>query len=126
MTSWTKRAAKEATRRWGGPSIYSSSASSSFFPSSFSASAGGGVGFDAGRSGAMTKNILHNNSLMKKVGTMRNGYCYNSSARSHGGWNGNGNNGNSNNGGGGGQMDIRQSLRNLFREEAKEGTKVRN
>jgi len=67
------------------------------------------------------KNVMQNNiSLKKKVGTMRNGYCYNSSARSHGGWNGNnGNNGNSNNGGGGGQMDIRQSLRNLFREEAK-------
>jgi len=119
MTSWTKRAAREATRRWGGPSIYSSSSSSSFFPSSSSSSAGGGVGFDAGRSGALTKNIIHNISLKKKVGTMRNGYCYNSSARSHGGWNGNGNNGNSNNGGGGGQMDIRQSLRNLFREEAK-------
>ena len=119
MTSWTKRAAREATRRWGGPSIYSSSSSSSFFPSSSSSSAGGGVGFDAGRSGALTKNVVHNISLKKKVGTMRNGYCYNSSARSHGGWNGNGNNGNSNNGGGGGQMDIRQSLRNLFREEAK-------
>ena len=119
MTSWTKRAAREATRRWGGPSIYSSSSSSSVFPSSSSSSAGGGVGFDAGRSGALTKNIIHNISLKKKVGTMRNGYCYNSSARSHGGWNGNGNNGNSNNGGGGGQMDIRQSLRNLFREEAK-------
>jgi len=119
MTSWTKRAAREATRRWGGPSIYSSSSSSSFFPSSSSSSSGGGVGFDAGRSGALTKNVVHNISLKKKVGTMRNGYCYNSSARSHGGWNGNGNNGNSNNGGGGGQMDIRQSLRNLFREEAK-------
>jgi Lon-like ATP-dependent protease len=119
MTSWTKRAAREATRRWGGPSIYSSSSSSSVFPSSSSSSAGGGVGFDAGRSGALTKNVIHNISLKKKVGTMRNGYCYNSSARSHGGWNGNGNNGNSNNGGGGGQMDIRQSLRNLFREEAK-------
>ena len=119
MTSWTKRAAREATRRWGGPSIYSSSSSSSFFPSSSSSSGGGGVGFDAGRSGALTKNVIHNISLKKKVGTMRNGYCYNSSARSHGGWNGNGNNGNSNNGGGGGQMDIRQSLRNLFREEAK-------
>jgi len=119
MTSWTKRAAREATRRWGGPSIYSSSSSSSVFPSSSSSSGGGGVGFDAGRSGALTKNVIHNISLKKKVGTMRNGYCYNSSARSHGGWNGNGNNGNSNNGGGGGQMDIRQSLRNLFREEAK-------